>query len=302
LDLLIEKLPGSDWHERKGVSSRRMPLEDALQILGVPAHYTDITEQLNDMIGEELDDGYVYTLLNKYENTFILLGEGFFSRVEWEFTREKEKSPQLPYCPAPLPDLPAQTDTLFESILVARGRLKRPLRTSKFLVEMLEWAHSAPEQSNWYRQSILNSYYLAGLIPYTFHFNGADPLLKNVYPDSNDLQFLRRYSLTQLTERLAAMPQFWWTLRRYQPGRITDFAAPFIEIHPLGLDDVANRLKLLAGLGAVKRLSYGKYQLSSFGEDLAIQLMQQPAFDEIVDEDEAQKDTEEFDLFGLGLW
>lgn len=303
LDRLIERLPGSDWHDRKGVSSRRMQLEDALQILGAPTHYTDITEQLNDMIGEELDDGYVYTLLNKYENTFILLGEGVFSRVEWELARRGEQHPQLPFCPAPVPDLPGQTDTLFESILVATGRLKQPTRTSKFLERMLEWSQSNTEQSNWYRQSMLNSYYLVGLIPYTFHFiSGADPLLKNVYPASNDLQFLRRYSLIQLTERLAAMPQFWWILRRYQPGRITDFAEPFVEIHPLGLDDVANRLKLLAGLGAVKRLSYGKYQLSSFGEEMAARLMQQPTFDEIVDEDEIQESIEEFDLFGLGLW
>lgn len=302
LDALIAKLPGSDWHTRSGrTSTRREQTQEALEILGVPAYYSDITEQLNDMLGnEELEDSYIYALLARYTDIFILLGEGVFSLTKWEKARGKEVEPILPYCPALLPDLPGQKDTFFESVLVAHEYLKESSRTSDFLQHMLKWV-GEDNATGWFKQSILNAYYLVGLIPYTFHFEGKDPILNSTLP-SLEFQAIRRYCLQRLTNRLVMMPEFWWIVRQYEPGRTTDFANHFVEFHPLELDDVFNRLKLLTGLGAMRCLSYGRYQLTSLGVSLAADWAAQPDFTALEEEEESTEEMYDLSVLDLGLW
>jgi hypothetical protein len=167
---------------------------------------------------------------------------------------------------------------------------------------MLKWIGGETSPSNWLKQSILNAYYLVGLIPYTFHFEGNDPVLSSTLP-SLELPELRRYCLQKLTERLLVMPEFWWTIRQYQPGTISNFAEHFVEIHPLELDDVGNRLRLLTGLGAMKRLPYNRYQLTSFGASLAGEWARQPDFRELESDIGKEAETEEqFNILSLGLW
>ena len=98
-----------------------------------------------------------------------------------------------------------------------------------------------------------------------------------------------------------AMPEFWWVIRQYQPGKPADFAGRFVEIHPFGLNDVINRLKLLAGLGAVQRLPYGRYRLTQFGVTVADQLARKPEFK---DSEDTPGESNEVDLsiLDLGLW
>jgi len=300
----VAKLPSLDWHQGSGFSSRKEQLENSLRTFKVPVHYSDITELLNDMFNQELDESYVYTLLSKYEETFILLGEGVFSLNEWEKTRLDVPNPTLPFCPSPLPDFPGQSDTFLESILVADKHLNQAPFTSDFLNYMLEWSSADQNQSNWFKQSILNAYYLVGLIPYAFHFEGQNPVLNSTLP-SLELPGLRKYCVETLTTRLLAMPEFWWIIRQYQPGKPSDFTYHFVETHPYGLNDVINRLKILAGLGAIQRLSYGRYQLTSFGAMLADQLAKKPEFEDLIGEDkpdESEVEDQELRILVLGLW
>jgi hypothetical protein len=301
LDLLIQRLPGLGWHYQD--ISRRIQLEDALNALNSPAHYSDIAEQLNDMLAnEELDEVQVYRLLNNHDNTFILLSEGVFSLIEWEKQRSLEPEPILPFCSLPLPDLPGQFDTFLESVLVAQEYLNRKPKTSDFLAYMLKWVGNETSPSSWVKQSVLNTYYLVGLIPYTFYFQGNDLVLTSTLP-LLELSELRRYCLQKLTKRLVGMSEFWWVVRQYQPGTISGFAEYFVEIHPLELDDVVNRLKLLSSLGAIQRLPYGRYQLTSFGTSLAEDWAQQPDFSKVeTTVNERDQDGEEFDILDLGLW
>ncbi len=304
LDALIEGLPGLDWHQRSpDTISRKTQVEGALKALNSPAHYRDITEQLNDILANsELDENYIYTILIRNEDTFVLLGEGIFSLNEWEQQRSLGPEPVLPFCPLPLPDLPAQNDTFLESVLIAQDYLKRGPKVSEFLMYMLRWAGSETSLSTWLKQSILNAYYLVGLIPYTFHIQGNDPVLTSRLP-LLDLSELRRYCLRKLTERLVAMPEFWWIVRQYQPGNSSAFARHFVGIHPLELNDVTNRLKFLTSLGAMQRLPYSRYHLTSFGLSIAREWASQPDFSEL-DTDVAVElpIEEEFNILDLGLW
>lgn len=303
LDSLLEDLPGLGWHYREDGVSRKTQVEDALKALKAPAHYSAITEQLNDISGEDLEEKAVYSLLNfTYGNNFVLLGEGVFSLIEWEQQRCLEPEPVLPFCPLLLPDLPGQSDTFFESVLVAQEYLKYSPKTSDFLTYILRWVGSEAPLSSWLRQSFLNAYYLVGLIPYTFHFRGDDPVLTSTLP-LLELSELRRYCLQKFTERLIAMPEFWWIIRQYQPGISSAFAEHFVEVHPLELDDVTNRLKFLTSLGAMQRLPYNRYRLTSFGISLAREWACQPDFSKL-DTDAATEfhAEEEFSILDLGLW
>ena len=301
LDQLIEQLPGGDW--RRGRLGDRMTRKDqlraALRSCAAPAHYANITEQLNDTLErDELEERYVYTLLMKHEQTFILLGQGVFSLLEWERDRAAQTEPVLPLCPSLLPDPSDQNDAFFESVLVARDILKNQPATDQFLKEVFNWAGARETQPKWFQQSVLSAYYLLGLIPYTFCFDGRNPRLECTLPEMG-LHELRRYCLHKLTERLVAMPEFWWTFQRYQPARRSALGVQFAEIHPLGLDDAINRLSILTSLGASQRLSYGQYRLTLLGEELADQWKRRPTFAhdaETLQEPRTEDDLEPIDL------
>lgn len=302
LDRQLENLPGFDWHQTERTTDpgiREIQLTKALKQLGTPAHYAEIAEQLNNILEINLDDNNVYAILNRCENAFISLGEGVFSLVEWEQARSQYVEPVLPFCPAILPDLLGQTDTLFESILVANQHLKQTPKASQFLDFMLKWSKGETTVSNALRQAILNSYYLTGLIPFTFHFCGNNPPMTSTLPDLPLLQW-QTHCLRTLTQRLTAMPVFWWLLRQYQPARPADLVDSFTDLHPSGLNDVANRLKLLAGLGAVRRLSYGRYELTDLGRTMADLLAQQPALEPIISPTEPET-GDDFN-FDWGIW
>jgi hypothetical protein len=272
-----------------------------METLNAPAHYSDITEALNDSFEENvLDDRYVYNILNNNEDFFILLGEGVFSLTSWERTRQARPDPNLLFCPQPLPDLLGQTDTFFESILVAHQSLKMTPLASKFLDFMLKWSRQETTQSNWLKQSILSAYYLVGLIPYIFHFEGEDRAISSTLPNL-ELSDLRKYCLQKLTERLSAMPEFWWVIQKYHPARPVDLAEHFGEIRPSGLNDVTNRLKILAGLGAIQRLPHGRFRLTPFGIVVANQFARKSEFE---DNEDKRDEIDEMDLGALdiGFW
>jgi hypothetical protein len=184
--------------------------------------------------------------------------------------------------------------------LVANNFLKKRPAASEFLEFMLKWCGEETVQSNWFKQSTLNAYYLVGLIPYTFHSEGENPSLKSTLP-LLELSELRKHCLQRLTERLIAMPEFWWVVRQYQPGKPGDFAEYFAEIHPFELNDVINRLRILAGLGVVLRLPYGRYRLTQFGAMMAEKLVRTPEFKD-AEETPNESDEVDLDILDLALW
>lgn len=272
LNSLLAQLPRSDWVQgRSGIQrgQRQEQLLAAFQTLAVPAHVADIAEQVNGMAADkELDESHIYALLLRDESTFILLGQGTFSLVAWERSRAKEDAPILPCCPMPLPDPPEFEDAFFESVLVGQQALAQQLTAGQFVRYMLNWAKADAEQPNWFLQTVLSAYYLVDLIPCVFYFGGENPVLTCTLP-SGSIQDLRYHCLKTLTERLVAMPEFWWLLQQQQPTRPVDLSEIFADIHPFGLDDVLQRLRLLASLGAAQKLKYGMYRLTPLGEECA---------------------------------
>lgn len=287
LDQSLFDLPRSSWHASSasgsGVSGVRSSgprvaqLIEALVSLGAPAHYARIVETVNEGLPSQhaLDGRDGYRMLVGSERTFLLLGEGVFSLVEWEEARGREPEPQLPYCPMALPDPPAFEGALFESIFVGREYLHQEPDAADFLAHMLPWAEADPSMKPWLRQGVLSAYYLLGLIPYTFIYSGGNPRLRSTLPDG-DIQTLRRYCLQTLTERLAAMPEFWWLLRGAGTARPVDVGEQLAEIHPHDLDDARQRLYLLHSLGAAVRLPYGAYRLTPLGEACAAEWGRSP--------------------------
>ena len=279
LDHYLERLPGGDWHAYRvpGGSTRQEQVAMALRILEAPAHYTTITEQVNNLLtNTELDENQIYGLLMKYEDAFVRVGEGFFGLAEWEHQRVAKDEPEVPFCPTPLPDPPDQPNAFLESVMVARDVLRTPCNTETFLRALVRWAGLPWAQPHWVCHGALSAYYVVGVIPYVFYTPGKNQQLSLTLPDV-DLQTLREYCLDTLSRRLQAMPEFWWLLQRHQPIRVSELSSLFVASHPLGLDDVANRLTLLLGIGAVqKSTSGGRYQLTHLGEKMAARWARQP--------------------------
>lgn len=298
LDRLLEKLPGGDWHRRQTYSTREEQLVEALQALQEPAHYSDIAEQLNDMLDhKEFEDKYIYSLLFKYEKSFVLLGEGVFSLMSWERKRAEQTTPVLPFCPPTLPDELERDHVFLESVLVAREILKQELTVDQFLEKVFSWAGVDESQSAWLLQSVLSAYYLVGVIPYIFYPDVKSDIIRSTVPEIG-LQELRRYCLRMVTQRLVAMPQFWWLLHRYEPARACDITEHFIDVHPMELDDTSNRLELLTSIGALQKSRYSRFQLTPLGRELASRLGEAPhLFEEEVDT--TAQDIENLDVFDL---
>jgi RNA polymerase primary sigma factor len=301
LDRLLEELPGGDWHRGQGRSSREEQLVEALQALQEPTHYSVITEQLNDMLDHEaFDEKYIYSVLFKYEDSFVLLGEGIFSLVSWEKKRTKVTQPVLPFCPTTLPDELERDHVFFESVLVAREMLKQELTVRDFLERILTWAGVTEPQSTWLLQSVLSAYYVVGVIPYVFYPDAKSDSIISTAPEMN-LQELRRYCLRMVTQRLIAMPQFWWLMQRYEPARACDISEYFIDVHPLELDDTYNRLELLTSIGAAQKSQYARFRLTSLGQKLASQFGEAPhLFQEEVDTvSQSMENLDTFDLISF---
>jgi RNA polymerase primary sigma factor len=301
LDHLIANLPRSNWvkgRTQARSNERQEQLTTALQLIGTPAHTTDIADQLNDLIeGTEVDETNVYNLLIRNDKKFILLGQGVFSLIEWEEARAKENSPILACCPMPLPDPPDYEDAFFESVLVGQQALAKDFTAEKFVCYMLAWSKSDRDQQKWFMQNILSAYYLVDLIPYVFYFSGLNPVLTCTLP-SGTIQELRYHCLATLTERLVAMPEFWWLMQQNQPIRPTDLGEIFIDFHPYGLDDTLQRLRLLASLGAVQKLRYGDYRLTTVGEDCANRWKKKPIIEiESIPESEYENDFIDFTIW-----
>ncbi len=279
LDHYLMRLPGGDWHSYRiaNTGTRYEQVITAMQILEAPAHYSVIAEQITDITANTTADANnVYSMLMRYEDTFTRLGEGYFSLAEWERQRAAKPEPVLPFCPMALPDPPNQPNAFLESVMIARELLQKPLNAEALLHSLAAWANLGWPQPRWICQSALFAYYAIGMLPCLFYEPAVDQPVALTLPEA-DLLTLRIYCLDMLSKRVQAMAEFWWLLQRHQPIRVTELAQLFVKAHPLGLDDVANRLALLAGIGAVQKSSYGgRYQLTQLGETMATRWAQQP--------------------------
>jgi hypothetical protein len=302
LDDLLDQLPGGDWHQRHRGSTREEQLVEAMTMLQEPAHYSDVKEQIDDLLGpEELDEKYVYSLLSKYEDSFILLGEGVFSLVTWERKRAEQLEPVLPFCPAVLPNALERDQVFLESILVAKEIWKKGIVLGDFLQQLLQWAGIIETQSTWFLQSVVSAYYTVGVLPYCFYSDKMSDTIVLTLPELG-LQQLRRRCLQMMTKRLVAMPEFWWLLQRYEPARASDIAEHFVDIHPLSLDDTLNRLEMLTGIGATHKSEYSRFRLTSLGYDLANQYGKAPSLEEgatILSQSSKETGSDLFDLIAF---
>jgi RNA polymerase sigma factor (sigma-70 family) len=302
IDYYLAQLPGSDWQTYRipGISTRQEQILAAMRVMEAPAHYSIITEQVNDLVDESpMDTSYVYGLLMKYEDAFVRLGEGFFSLAEWERQRAAETEPMLPFCPATFPDPPEQPYAFFESVMILREALQQSATTHTALRALAKWVGLPWSQPRWICQGALSAYYVVGVIPYVFYVEDEEQPLTLTLPDA-DLPTLRTYCLDMLSRRLQAMPEFWWVLQRHQPIQVGELVRLFVPAHPLELDDVANRLNLLTGIGAVQKSTYGgRYQLTHLGETLAARWAQQPAHISTVVSDPFIEDDWDFAEFSF---
>lgn len=212
-------------------------------------------------------DGY-YRDGSGHSGLCLLLGDGVFSLSEWEAARAAEPRPVLPYCPPILPDPPDFENALFESVVVAHEHLATTPEAGTFLAGMFAWAGYDGEPKRWLQQGVLNSYYLLGLIPYTYILGGGDPRLSSTLRDGT-ISEIRRGCLVTLTQRLLHMPAFWWLLGHRLPMRQKELAAEFVKVRGDGLDDTEARLTMLAGLGVVIRGADYYFRLTPLGKECA---------------------------------
>jgi hypothetical protein len=271
LDNCLARLPGSNWHQSRidGVGARVEQLTQALNLRRVPSHYSEITATFNEISEKTvLSEALVYNILSKTEEIFLLLGDGVFTLIEWENEGTLSKEPVLQFCPPGWPDLPVGEEALFESIFFAKTKLKDENSAMQFLQKLLNWAGLSLEQPVWFLQNLLYTYYLVGLIPYTFLPGQKDCEIKLVMPDLS-LGETRLYCLRNLTQRLILMPEYWQIALRLLPARPSALSDILTEIHPSGLNDSQHRLSLLSGVGAARKLQDGRYRLTTLGESMA---------------------------------
>ena len=259
--------------------------ETAARILrdaGQPLHIETITDEAlkswqvnrSTVYAALQYDGY-YREDSDHSDLCLLLGDGVFTLSEWEAARATEPRPVLAYCPPVLPDPPDFKNALFESVIVANKHLATAPEASKFLDGMFAWARYDGQPRRWLQQGVLNSYYLLGLIPYTYIFGGDDPRLSSTLMDGSISQ-IRERCLVSLTQTLLHMPMFWWLLSHRLPMRQKELAAELVEARGDGLDDTEARLTMLAGLGVVIRGEDYYFRLTPLGKAIANDLGFQP--------------------------
>lgn len=300
LDSLLAQLPHSDWRApQPGMveGGRKAQLRVALLSFDGPIHFSRLIATANEDLPSRLalDPTVGYNILVQNEDTFLLLGEGVFSLVEWELARAANPQPRLPFCPLPLPDPPGFDDALFESVFVARDYLAGEPTAADLVTYLLRWAGAATPAKMWQRQGILSTYYLLDLIPYICIAGDRNSRLRSTLP-AGDVAELRRHCLGTMTQRLAGMPTTWWLLQQSGAVRPVDLAQQMAVYCPDDPDDALHRFYILSGMGATARLPYGRYQLTPFGESCAAAWAQSP-------EDEAEiliEVTEEPD--DLSVW
>lgn len=271
LDELLDELPRGEYGQWRTGATREEQLREALLSIGTVSHYQDLYESVQEEANTMLLAA-AYQVMLISEDVFVPLGDGYFSLVKWEIERAKEREPVLPFTPQPLPDPPDHENAFFEAVLVAHDKLMRSsLTAGQFVEEMLAWSGVNEDVPRWRKQSYLSAFYAVGLIPYRSCYLPRDSVLESQLPRLS-VRDLRHYCLESLTKRVAEMPLFWWLLDAYAPARPVELGQLLADFHREGIDDSRHRLYLLAGLGAARRLTYGRYELTPLGREIAVRL------------------------------
>lgn len=274
LDLELATLPGGDWHQSRldeGVAYCD-EIQAALRLLGVPAHYSEIADQLSaDSDPGSHTPNSVYSFLFQHTEAFLYLGEGVFSLVEWEQERTRQSAPVLPFCPTIPSDSGFQSDRFFEVAMLLCSSLSEHSILEDIVRNILNWSSVEVIPPKWVVQSILSSYYLIGLIPYLLYESDNMMDCHLCFP-KGDVHAVRRHALVAFSERLSGMPAFWWLFQQYQPMKLSDLGRQFTAVNGTGLDDVANRLRVLVSIGAARRHPDGRFSLTLLGEEFASRL------------------------------
>jgi len=217
--------------------------------------------------------------------------------------------PILNSCPALLPDRKGQRDSFFESILVAHQYLKSSPTVPTFLNFMIEWTGRSPNKSNFYKQNILHSYYLVGLIPYTLlKQNYALRLVSElpiitIKPGAKQLLRLQVHCLSCFNKRLSRMIDVWQIMSMIEPFTQSQLREKFDAIQQAGRDDIERRVRFLLNLGALQKQGR-TYKLTDISrpfipnQETIIKYQQQDFVTEI-QEVSALYNLDEYDPFDL---
>jgi len=179
--------------------------------------------------------------------------------------------PILTTCPALLPDRRGQRHTFFEAILVAHQYLQNALPIPDFLEAMIAWTGRSVDKSDFYKQHILYSFYLVGVIPYTKVQQAGDYRLVSELPittiksNAESLLKLRSYCLTCFNQRLERMTDIWQIMPTIAPFPQTRLTEKFDEIELATRDEVKKRIRVLVSLGALERKK-GLYYLTPLSQ------------------------------------
>jgi hypothetical protein len=205
---------------------------------------------------------------------------------------KKKWQPILKSCPAPLPDQEGRRNTFFESILVAHQFLKQSPTVLEFLDYMISWAGRSPDKSDFYKQNILHSYYLVGLIPYTMLKQADYRLISELpiittRPDIDKLLRLRTYCLVCFTKRLKYTTQFWEVMKIIEPFTQNQILENVSELG-IKYKEVTKRVRIMINLDALAK-NRSCYNLTPLGKqfvpnNITTIQYQQENFDEKIKE------------------
>ena len=254
---------------RRKRSYRRTVLHEALEMLGKPAHYTDIHARVIERLPKSLQFSkeQAYRTLF-YSRDFRSYGRGVFGLASWK-EQEKEENGEVVFrrCPTPLLPRNAHSNAFFDSVMVGRDLLsEKPLQVQAFWLEMQTWARREVTSVQ-DAQDAFDAWYAVGLIEHVDFVWQKDALLKLRIPEDAAISDMRMYCLNNLCRRVLKMPELLWALAHWAAPDLLMLKKGLFGSEGAGFD-VPTRLALLASFGAVQPVGEG-WRLTEIG--LAVQ-------------------------------
>lgn len=268
IEHLMEKYVAGDrrrvWDTRKH-GSRGALLQEVLEDLGKPTHYSVIHAKAMERVPEELrfSRERAYGTLF-YGDAFRSYGKGVFGLASWGTTIVSDRGETiLQHCPMPLLPANMYPNAFFDSVMLGRDLLsKYPLTARQFWLEMQGrfQRNSAATQD---AQDAFDAWYAAGLIDRIDFVQQRDEQLTLTLSTGASLPEVRQYCLNLLCRRILKMSELLLVL-----DRVARPTVPIIQRVLFGSEkagfDVPARLTLLASFGAVQQMG-NEWRLTDIG-------------------------------------
>lgn len=248
--------------------SRSALLENILETLGSPTHYTVLHEEAMNQLPEALQfpKERAYSTMF-YSDKFRLYGNGVFGLASWDTTTLSASGETVfQHCPIPLLPVTTYPSAFFDSVMLGRDLLsRRKLTVEQYWHEMQSWARhngTAVQEA----QDAFDAWYAAGLIDHVdFIWQKDAPLSLTISQDAG-LSQVREYCLSALCRRIAKMPELLLALVKIARPNTALLQKALYGSERAGFD-VPVRLSLLASFGAVQRIG-DEWRLTEIGHAL----------------------------------